>query len=313
MNKLRILESPIQLAVCLILLTVPQLSWAQQQRYNEIENPAGLERFYQALNEIRTGKRTRPVLIIQYGDSHTAADFLTGSIRSRFQKDFGDGANDAGGVNLYILGVNGMRAVQLTGWSKELFKANVSDYSPDLIILAYGTNEVVDLDWTLDSYGNLFATIIRRFRQAAPAASILVLGPPDRLVIDENRWISAPRLPTLTKAQRLAARQEGAAFWSAGAAMGGAGSMGRWVSEGLGQGDRVHLTVSGYGLLGGLFYADLVHSYNLFLTRQTKPRPQPDSTPGRIVGRIRFHKKKSNRAKQCGDVVTNFCRSPQRF
>ena len=48
------------------------------------------------------------------------------------------------------------------------------------------------------------------------------------------------------------------AFWSAFNAMGGAGSMNSWLSKGLAQSDRVHLTGAGYARLAEMFYRDLV-------------------------------------------------------
>src|SRR5207302_11012269 len=35
--------------------------------------------------------RSRPVTILQIGDSHTAADFFTGELRKRLQARYGDG------------------------------------------------------------------------------------------------------------------------------------------------------------------------------------------------------------------------------
>ena len=52
-----------------------------------------------------------------------------------------------------------------------------------------------------------------------------------------------------------------AAFWNSYTAMGGAGSMNTWVSQGLGQNDHVHLTGAGYVRLGDLFYQDLLRAY----------------------------------------------------
>ena len=51
--------------------------------------------FFQALEDVKAGKRARPVHIIQLGDSHTAADHITGALRARLQARFGEGGRGA--------------------------------------------------------------------------------------------------------------------------------------------------------------------------------------------------------------------------
>jgi lysophospholipase L1-like esterase len=202
------------------------------------------------------------VRIVQYGDSHTAADLMTGVVRKNFQRDFVNlRATGTPGVDFDVLGINGARAVRLTSWSDSALAAGVVRRKPDLIILAYGTNEVTDNNWSIESYQRMFAGILRRFRRAAPQASLLVLAPPDRAVRGMRGWQSAARMTALIEAQRRAAIETGAAFWSAYSAMGGAGSMNNWVRQGLGQPDHVHLTRTGYARLGNMFYQDIIDSY----------------------------------------------------
>jgi lysophospholipase L1-like esterase len=157
-----------------------------------------------------------------------------------------------------VLGINGARAVRLLSWNESSFASSVERRNPDLIILAYGTNEVTDNNWSVESYQRMFVSILRRFRRAAPQASILIFGPPDRAVRTGNGWQSVSRMNALLEAQRRAAIEMGVAFWSSYAAMGGAGSMNSWVARGLGQRDHVHLTAPGYVRLGRLFYDDLL-------------------------------------------------------
>jgi len=57
----------------------------------EIENPNGLTSFFRALRSIKSGQRREPVRVMHFGDSHTAADILTGELRRKFQTEFGDG------------------------------------------------------------------------------------------------------------------------------------------------------------------------------------------------------------------------------
>lgn len=176
----------------------------------------------------------------------------------------------APGVSYDVLGINGARAKRLVSWNDTAFVDNIVQRKPDLIIVAYGTNEVTDDDWTIESYQRMFASILRRFRRAAPQASILVYGPPDR----GDVALAGSKMPAMIAAQRRAALEVGAAFWDSYGAMGGGGSMDAWVSMGLGQGDRVHLTKDGYIRMGSMFYEDISAAYKKYLTRAPR-NPTP--------------------------------------
>jgi lysophospholipase L1-like esterase len=169
----------------------------------------------------------------------------------------------APGVTYDVLGINGARATRLLSWNDTAFVDNIVQRKPDLIIVAYGTNEVTDSDWSIESYQRMFASILRRFRRAAPQASILVYGPPDRA----DNELAVSKMPAMIEAQRRAAIEVGAAFWNSYAAMGGAGSMDSWAAQGLGQGDHVHLTKEGYIRMGDMFYGDLMEAYKQSITR----------------------------------------------
>jgi len=160
------------------------------------------------------------------------------------------------GVSYDVFGINGARANRILNWNQPALAEAIDGRKPDLIILAYGTNEVTDADWTASAYQDELATILRRLRKAAPGASLLVFAPPDRSDLQLNG-----RLPQLINAERRAAVESGAAFWNAYDAMGGAGSMNAWVRQGLAQPDRVHLTTAGYTRLADKFFTDIMRAW----------------------------------------------------
>jgi lysophospholipase L1-like esterase len=180
------------------------------------------------------------------------------------------------GVTYDVLGINGARATRLRGWVNETaFLYNVELRQPDLIILAYGTNEVTDDDWSVESYQRMFAEILKRLRKVAPQASILVYGPPDRAVSTGDGWVSVPKMNALIQAQRNAAIEAGATFWSSYGAMGGAGAINSWASQGLAQGDRVHLTSPGYVRMGSMFYEDISDAFKKYQARPQRNNVKP--------------------------------------
>ncbi|MFN8813489.1 MAG: hypothetical protein ACK52Z_02355, partial [Acidobacteriota bacterium] len=119
-------------------------------------------------------------------------------------------------------------------------------------------------DWTAESYRAMFREVLARYRAMAPAASLLVVGPPDRAVRTRKGVLALPQLDMICEAQREAAIEAGAAFWDLRERMGGAGAMKRWVYAGFAQGDFVHLTGNGYRLVGETLYRDLIAHYEEF-------------------------------------------------
>lgn len=374
------------------LFVVGQLAGlASKHPTHNLENAAALTSFFRSLTAAKSGQRLEPVRIMQFGDSHTAADILTAQIRRRFQADFGDGGpgflvprnpmstrrrgvtsgassgwviegiggriapdniyGPAGialgtslpnervwlqtaanhfeiyyvlqpgggsidiemdgatvleapislaarvprlghfsrdepslsthrlevrtrtpgkvrllgmvgerinsGVAYDVFGINGARASRLLGLDASAFTSVLAERKPDLIILAFGTNEAGDPGWTGAGYERLLVRILRRIHAAAPQASLLIYGPPDRADLP----LAARRMSLLVETERRAAIAGNAAFWSSYDAMGGAGSMKAWTMRGLAQTDQVHLTTAGYVRIADLFYEDLMRAY----------------------------------------------------
>lgn len=74
-------------------------------------NGLALPRFYAALAALEQRERTLPVRVLWLGDSHTAAEYLTGALRARLQARFG-----AGGPGFVRVGVKSYRHSQVH-WS----------------------------------------------------------------------------------------------------------------------------------------------------------------------------------------------------
>lgn len=240
-----------------------------------IFNPHALDSFFEQLAAFEAHTRQRPLRIMQYGDSHTKAGLFTGAAQMGLQRSIAGRASlgvrdtsytrdtyKTSTIVYQAIGVNGARLTRLRDMSESVsFMQSVAQNRPDLVVIAYGTNEVTDRNWTLESYADMLAGIITRIRSAAPEASFLILGPPDRSVSGSGGWASVGRISLMLDAQRKAATTAGAAFWSEYNAMGGAGSMNEWVARGLGQSDHVHCTAAGYNRLGMKLAADLIETY----------------------------------------------------
>lgn len=154
------------------------------------------------------------------------------------------------GLVLDTVGIDGARAATPLAWESEQYVAAVAERAPDLLILAYGTNEVFDKG-AVDQYTQHLVALIRRVRQGAGPIPCWIIGPMDA---PSPGGGSRPRVAEVNQAEQMAARQEGCAFTSAQALMGGEGSFSRWTSARpqLARTDGIHLTIAGYRALGDL-------------------------------------------------------------
>ena len=172
------------------------------------------------------------------------------------------------GVTYEAIGLNGAEAGLILKWNEDLADELMSQRDLSLIVLAYGTNEASDGNWSEESYAAMFRTLIERLRKEAPHASILVLGPADReLRQGRSRraaWVPYDGIDRIIRAQRKVCREMGCAYWDERARMGGFGTMREWVSVGWGQGDHTHFTGEGYNELAAALFSDIVQQYNRY-------------------------------------------------
>lgn len=151
------------------------------------------------------------------------------------------------------LAFNGAAASWLTETPESLFATQLRAESPDLVMLAFGTNEANASDFTAPLYQVMLEAVLARFQKAAPGAGFVLLGPPDAML---KRGLPQA-LEQVIQVQRAVASRMGALFVDRRQAMGGAGSIEAWLGEGLAAGDRVHLTGPGYARLARATLTDL--------------------------------------------------------
>ena len=84
-----------------------------------IENPHALAAFFEQLHQLEIDPKSQLVRVIQFGDSHTAADVFTGALRTLFQSKFGDGGAGFSFAGYPFAGyrIHGTHRAQSTGWT----------------------------------------------------------------------------------------------------------------------------------------------------------------------------------------------------
>ncbi|WP_164981566.1 GDSL-type esterase/lipase family protein [Silvibacterium dinghuense] len=185
------------------------------------------------------------------------------------------------GITWEAIGINGAEAPLILRWNRSLFDTYLASRPPQLIVLAYGTNEAAG-SWTREDYQASFATLIDHLHTVSPDASILVLGPGDRAIarssyvigrrgrrIQRRAYVPYTGTERIIDAQREVCRTHHCAFWDWSARQGGFGSMQRWVAAGYAQPDHTHLTGTGYRVLADALFADVMSSYDGFVKRGT--------------------------------------------
>jgi hypothetical protein len=161
--------------------------------------------------------------------------------------------SDSPGVVVDTLGIAGTRAANMLKWDQDIWTDNLQRRDPDLVILAYGTNEATDEDQSIERYRSDLREVLTRIRAASPSASCLLLGPGDfPREIEPDVWVPRPRVSEIVAVQRDVAYEMGCGFWDALAFMGGVNSMHTWATSSpqMASRDHIHLTKRGYVRMG---------------------------------------------------------------
>ena len=155
---------------------------------------------------------------------------------------------DAPGVVVDSLGIRGARASVILKWDPDLWASQLRHRRPDLVLMAYGTNESGDTHAPIERYERTLSKVVARVKGASPQASCVLIGPTDRPMKRRGQWVSRPRVSSVISTQRTVAARFGCGFWDARDSMGGDMSIVRWraADPPLASKDHVHLTTRGY-------------------------------------------------------------------
>ncbi|PCC69077.1 Lysophospholipase L1 [Nannocystis exedens] len=185
--------------------------------------------------------------------------------------------NEAKGVVVDTLGIGGTRASNHLKWDEFVWADNYKRRDPDLVILAYGSNESVDDDQPIGVYKNNLREVLARLRRASPDTSCVLVGPGDfPLKRPDNSLGPRPRVADIVAAQRELAQEVGCAFWDTVQFMGGEGSMAYWVAAqpAMAMSDHLHLNRRGYTRMGMALADALMFDFD-----GGAPTPAPGGDP----------------------------------
>jgi len=180
----------------------------------------------------------------------------------------------APGISLDALGINGATSAVIARWDQSTLQAQLQWRNPQLIILAYGTNEAFDTDIVPDLYEQELRQTIQRLRAAAPEAAILLVGAPASAKTrapNMNGGCRTPLPPSLLNVQntqRRVAKLERTLYWDWAAMMGGNCATQAWLKQNppLMRPDLVHLTPEGYIASADALFLALMNAMHTTIT-----------------------------------------------
>ena len=158
----------------------------------------------------------------------------------------------------------GISGIELGHLSAAMIRRMQQERPYDLVVMHYGANvlfrpELTDYSW----YERPMKKVIDSLQKDLPAASFLVIGTADKSYKKADKYITAPGVEALLKVQHDMAARHGTAYWNLFAAMGGEGSMVRWV-EGdtvMANKDYTHFNRTGAGKVASLLYKAIMNEY----------------------------------------------------
>jgi lysophospholipase L1-like esterase len=164
------------------------------------------------------------------------------------------------GVIVDTLGINGSRARYQLLWDDAIFREQLRRRKPDLVVLAYGTNESGD-DSPIEDYERDLRAVVGRVRETVPDASCLLIGPSDRPVqVEERVFEDRSRTMRLIAVQHRVALELGCGFFDLVSFQGGSLSMVQWAANdpAYASQDHIHFSRLGYQRLGEVLLAALL-------------------------------------------------------
>jgi len=180
--------------------------------------------------------------------------------------------DDSLGVSLDNVPMRGCSGTIFTRMDRNLLEAFYDSVNVRMILLQYGGNRVPYTKGSkaIHEYKEGIKKQIELFKEIAPDASIVFMGPSDMSTTIKGHRQTYPHLPAFIDSLKLAAAETGIAYFDIYGAMGGRNSMVRWVNSkpALAGPDYIHFTPRGAEQMGDLFVSSLMLYYDYYQWRK---------------------------------------------
>lgn len=185
----------------------------------------------------RANNGGRPLTVVQFGDSHVAANTLPESIKAQL--------NMIAPTDFQAMAKGGVASNYPSLHAQEWLDGPIKGKQPDLVIISFGTNDA-NAPYNDTQFRSRYQKLIDEIKQRSPNSAILVVSAADGNI--KGRPLQG--LDGVVNAQKDLAEKNGLMFLDLRAKMGGPGSINRWRQEKLAAPDLVHFSPAGYRKIG---------------------------------------------------------------
>ena len=166
------------------------------------------------------------------------------------------------GITYTGVGINGAKVHDYFEEVCPLLEKQLAYYKPDLVIFAIGINDANVQHFNDKQFKDDYDKLIARIKNVNPNVAIIFETNNDMYrKVKKKRYVQHPNGDVARKAFFALADKHKAGVWDKFSIMGGLGSMAKWEKADLAKADKVHFKLSGYNLLGDLFYKAIIQSY----------------------------------------------------
>jgi len=139
----------------------------------------------------------------------------------------------------------------------EKLKEQASVLNPDIVMLDYGTNNILYKNSVPITIYQSVAEAVALFREINPKIIIILTSTQD--LFHKGRFIKAA--VEFAQVMDSLAKLHNCMYWNFYDLSGGFAQIKNWQSKGYAQNDHIHLTQSGYRLKGYLLYKSFINTY----------------------------------------------------
>ena len=160
------------------------------------------------------------------------------------------------GALVDAIGIRGRTVRTWKYWDQELFSDMLHTLDPNILVIAYGTNEASDPDYSMEQYKEDLRASLTMLKESRPNQVCILVGPSDRGKAkgkkDFEVWSQTAKVAAV---QREIAPEFSCVFWDWQQAQGGEGSMIAWkyTQPALASQDLIHHTPAGYQYIAEQF------------------------------------------------------------
>lgn len=159
------------------------------------------------------------------------------------------------GVVIDSFGVGSMNTKSLGRNHPGVFEGMLAKRRYDMVVFLLGANDL----FTMEAVPEVMHKVLGWCRAANPHAANMIVTPPDR-----GKAKPLKRTQDVVVQRRELAKTEDCAMWDQFVAMGGAGSMGKWVQEKYAIFDAIHFNEKGAAVVADMLLEALLKGFDQY-------------------------------------------------